>query len=58
VSDADEAMTLSRYGRGLCPVCDRSISLTKAGKLRSHGRERDTGDRFSYCAGREPKADR
>lgn len=32
-----EDMTISRYGRGTCPVCDRPISLTKAGRVRNHG---------------------
>ncbi len=30
-------MSLSRFGRGLCPVCGRDIALTKAGKVRTHG---------------------
>jgi hypothetical protein len=46
-----EDMTISQYGRGICPVCARSISLTKAGVIRVHGRERDTGQRFAYCRG-------
>ncbi|MGW2740671.1 hypothetical protein ACWC4D_41585 [Streptomyces sp. NPDC001288] len=29
-------MTDSPYGRGTCPVCHRSISLTKDGTLRHH----------------------
>lgn len=32
-----ETMTLDRYGRGACPTCGRSISLTKAGLIRTHG---------------------
>ncbi len=34
-------MTLSRYGRGPCPACGRSISLTKTGKVRTHGAKND-----------------
>jgi hypothetical protein len=30
-------MTISPYGRGTCPVRDRDIFLTKAGKVRHHG---------------------
>jgi hypothetical protein len=52
-----DEMTISPYGRGTCPVCDRSISLTKAGGLRVHGRERDVGQRFMNCrgSGQKPK---
>ncbi len=30
-------MSLSRFGRGLCPACGRDIALTKTGKVRTHG---------------------
>jgi hypothetical protein len=30
-------MTLSRFGRGTCPVCDRNTALTKTGLIRQHG---------------------
>jgi hypothetical protein len=28
--------TISRYGRGACPVCGRDISLTRKGGVRVH----------------------
>lgn len=30
-------MTVSRFGRGACPTCDRGIALTRDGKVRTHG---------------------
>jgi hypothetical protein len=56
---ARDEITISRYGRGACPVCDRAISLTKAGVLRTHGREKDVGQRFMNCrgSGQMPKED-
>lgn len=44
-------MTTSPYGRDACPVCGRNISLKKNGRMRTHGREKDTGRRFSICLG-------
>jgi RNase P subunit RPR2 len=43
--------------RGVCPDCDRSISLTVAGRIRTHGREKDVGQRFMNCrgSGQKPK---
>ena len=32
-----EDMTPSRYGRGLCPECGRSIALVKDGTIGRHG---------------------
>jgi len=29
-------MTISRFGRGECPVCGREFNLTKKGKVRAH----------------------
>lgn len=39
--------------RGTCrePRCGRSISLTKKGVLRVHGREKDLGNRWQNCPG-------
>ncbi len=31
-----DEMTISRYGRGICPVCDTSIALLKNGTVRAH----------------------
>lgn len=46
-----EDLTISAYGRGICPEpqCGRSISLTKSGKLRMHGAK--TGWPPSNCRG-------
>ncbi len=51
-------MTLSRFGRGICPACDRSIALTKTGVVRNHG-AKDKSWPPSNCAGsrQEPKED-
>lgn len=43
-------MAISPYGRGTCPVCDRNISLTKAGAIRQHG-AKDGSWPPSNCAG-------
>jgi hypothetical protein len=51
-------MTISRYGRGTCPVCDRDISLTKAGVVRHHASDVWYAGRRQYrCqgAGQKPK---
>jgi hypothetical protein len=50
-NNADYA--ISPYGRGVCPEprCGRSISLTKKGVLRVHGREKDLGNRWQNCPG-------
>lgn len=39
------------YGIDACSVCGRNMTLTKAGKIRVHGRYQDTGMRYTYCKG-------
>lgn len=47
------AAPVEKPTRGTCPnpKCGRSISLTKKGVLRVHGRESDLGQRFTNCPG-------
>lgn len=40
-----DEMTISRYGQGICPVCDRPIRLLKNGVIGPHGNKiRDLAD--------------
>lgn len=53
-----EDMTISRYGRGTCPACLRSIALTKAGTVGKHGDKKSFPPQDCAGYGREPKDER
>ena len=36
---------------GTCPVCKRSLTVKLDGTMRAHGREKDSGKRFTRCDG-------